>query len=301
MFRFPDEPDTLPAQRTKAQSHVRYQDISQDGKLNLWALPHAIGEVVWQHLLVHQPLYRAIQRAGIVPILTRMVMQGGGGPISVRRTMDAEGGFELGHTTDAHGQVDRLLLNTWAKLGSVIGRMHGPPPSGVGEPVQVGRVFAEHVFTRLFAPPGQRKVLRLEVEGLPEVPPTRLAWRPPHALLTVPPGAELFDRELAPDTAPIVFGLGHTDSNQHVNSLVYPKLFEDAVLRRLFHHGQKTTVLGDYAEVAYRKPCFAGERAQIWLQTFLHEGQLCAVGQFVPDHEPGAKPSCCLRLRFATT
>lgn len=299
MFRFPDEPDVADAQRTKAQSHVRYQDISQDGKLNLWALPHAIGEVVWQHLLVHQALYRKSQLAGIVPILTRMVMEGGGGPISVRRTLDAEGGFQLAHTVDERGQVNRLLLNTWANLGSLIGRMHGPPPPGAGEPVQVGRVFAEHVFTRLFAPPEARKVLRLDVEGLPAVPPTKLSWRRPEDLLTLPPGAQLLDTALAPDAAPTVFGLGHTDSNQHVNSLVYPKLFENAVLRRLHQHGRPLHVLANYAEVAYRKPCFAGECVRISLQAFVHEEHLCAVGVFVPDEPAGGKPYCYLRLRFA--
>src|SRR5205823_12900006 len=44
-------------------------------------------------------------------------------------------------------------------------------------------------------------------------------------------GARALD-EVAPDDFAETFGLVHTDSNHHVNSLVYIRLFEEAALRR---------------------------------------------------------------------
>ena len=61
------------------------------------------------------------------------------------------------------------------------------------------------------------------------------------------------------DPTPLPLGLAHTDANQHVNSLVYPRLFEEAVLRRLATLGKPTALLTRRAEVAFRKPAFAGE------------------------------------------
>ena len=41
-------------------------------------------------------------------------------------------------------------------------------------------------------------------------------------------------------TNPVVFGVVHTDSNHHVNSLVYFRLFEEAALRRFAQLGAAT-------------------------------------------------------------
>src|SRR5258705_9749410 len=108
--------------------------------------------------------------------------------------------------------------------------------------IEVGRCYVEHVFPKLFAPKAERKVLRLDVPGAPAVPATRHVWVPPAALLELPEGATALDAELVADPAPAAFGLMHSDSNQHVNSLVYPRLFEDAALRRLAVHGVPTAL-----------------------------------------------------------
>ena len=68
---------------------------------------------------------------------------------------------------------------------------------------------------------------------LPEVPPVRWPWQAPATLLDLPAGATALDGALTPDDTATVFGLDHTDSNQHVNSLVYPRLLVEATLRRL--------------------------------------------------------------------
>ena len=103
-----------------------------------------------------------------------------------------------------------------------------------------------------------------------------------------------------------MFGLGHTDSNQHVNSLVYPRFFEDAALRRLAALGLPTAAMPVYLDIAYRKPCFAGDRMRIDLTTFELDGRHGARGAFVPwdAPRPGARdavrPHATVRILFDT-
>src|SRR5262249_18859354 len=211
-------------QRATAELPLRYEDVTQDGRLLITALPHFMGQTVFQSLLVKSAASRSHAHAGIFPIMSRLVIEVGGGPVSVRKSVETHGGFEVAHTVDENGQVNRLLLDMWATMSASVSRTNGPRPPNAGERVELGRVFGEHVFTRLFAPPGERKVTRFEDGPWPAVPPARRAWRTPEAILALPEGAEWLEEGFAPDEAPFVFGLAHTDSNQHVNSLVYPRL-----------------------------------------------------------------------------
>jgi len=305
---FPEQPEVPAEQRVRGQSSLSYEDVSQDGRLMLLALPQAIGHVIWQKLMAPHPLTRAAQSTGIVPLLTRYVIEGGEGPVSVRALLEVSGRYQLAHTVGPDGEVARLVLAMWADVSAPIGRTYGPPPPRAGELVRVGRVFAEHVLTRPFAPQGARKVVRLEVEGIPPVPPDRLEWRPPEAVLELPPGGRALDEEPVLDSARVVFGLGHTDSNQHVNSLVYPRLFQDAALRRLAAHGRPTDLLATRLEVAYRKPSFAGGRAAIALRAF-EVGErsgaatgtgrtVGATGAFVEEGSPAGRPLCTVQMTF---
>jgi hypothetical protein len=298
----PDEPDVPASQRGAATSHLRYEDVAQDGRVLLLSLPHSIGLTVWQGVLQHDAAARAMQRSGVIPILTRLTVEGTDATVSVRKPFSFEGCYQMGHTVDERGEVNRIVLNMWTHGSAPIGRTYGPPPERHGEPARVGRVFAEHTFTRLFAPPEQRKVLRLEVEGRPPVPPDRYTWRAPEELLAVPAGATMFDDALVADEVAMAFGMTHTDSNQHVNSLVYPRLFEEAALRRFAARGQKTAVLARALEVSYRKPCFAGERTRIVLRAWREPGgQLGAAGVFLPepaDLERVGRANVFVRMRF---
>jgi acyl-CoA thioesterase FadM len=222
---------------------------------------------------------------GVVPILTRLVIEGTPGPFAVQGRLTAHGAFELSHARGASGDVERIFLDMWADVTAPIGRTHGPPPERAGEVTTAGRIFAEHVFTRLFAPPAERKVTRFDAPGVEPLPPTQRETRALSAILELPPGAVPLDAALRADATPIVFGVTHTDSNQHVNSLVYPRLFEDAALRRFASHGKSTAVLARSIEIGFRKPCFAGETMRIALRAYLLGDKLGAVGVYVSEKD----------------
>ena len=298
MSLIPDRPAVPDEQRASGNFGLRYEDVAQDGRVMLLAMPQAIGEV-WRAVLGDHAKAIALRDQGVLPILTRLVIEGGGGPISVRKPLHAEGCYQLAHTVGADGAVDRILLNMWAAVSGPKSRTHGPPPAGAGEPVDVGRVFAEHIFTRPFGPPAARKVTALAIPGVPAVPPDRWTFEPLASIGELPRGAVPIDREQIADTTRITFGLAHTDRNQHVNSLVYPRLFEDAALRRIAAIGRSTAgLLSRRVELGYRKPCFAGDRMRILLQLFELEGRVGAAGVWVPEDDLEARPHCWARIVF---
>jgi hypothetical protein len=295
----PQVPDT---QRGSGSFMLRYEDIAQDGRLRIEASATGLDVAVWHHLLKEHALARAAMRQGVVPILTRLVVEATPGPFSIEATMQAEGCYALAHGRDASGAVNRLYLNMWTELRAPRGSTYGPEPPRAGEVILAARLFGEHVFTRPFAPPDQRRVLRLDVPGEPPVPEA-LHEPPPHAaLLELPPGATPIDDALAPDAVALPFGLCHTDSNQHVNSLVYPHLFEEAALRRFAARGLSTAVLARSLEIGFRRPAFAGDVLRIALRAFRVGDRLGACGVFVPEaeaHDLGAaRPHAWVRMLF---
>lgn len=279
---FPDVPELPSEQRASASLELRYEDVAQDGRVVVSALPQAIGAVVWRNRLAHHEGSRGLLKQGIVPILTRLVIDAGDEPIPVTHPVEASGGFDLAHEANDSGDVERLFLDIYVDVQGKRGRTHLPPGEGDGVDVSVGRVFAEHIFTRPWGPPDARKVKRLEVEGFPPVPEHRRAFRPLERIAVVPEGATLLDLEPVLDASPIVFGVLHTDSNQHVNSLVYLRLFEEALVRR----HEKNTALARWVEIGYRKPCFAGDRVRVRLQAFTRGDEIGAIGAFVPADDP---------------
>jgi len=247
---------------------LRFEDVAQDGRLMLTGIPHGLGETLWREVLTKHPLQRAMLEDGILPILSRLVIDGLDSPISIARPLHASSAFQLAHTQDGEGHVDRLILNLWLDVHGERGVTHGPPAPGAGARLHVGRAFAEHVFTRPFAPASERKVVRFERAGLPSIPEARYAWRPADELLGLPDGAVWLEAALSPDPVTVALGLGHTDSNQHVNSLVYPKLLETAALRRFAGLGRTSRLLPRAVELVFRKPSFAGESLVLALRAF---------------------------------
>jgi hypothetical protein len=291
MLWFPSEPAIPWTQRAHGDVPLRYEDVCQDGRLMIFGLPHATGVVIWQKLLAHHAL-ASVARQGIIPVLTRFVIEAGDGPFSVRWPLEADGCYQLARAQPK----GHLMLNLWLSAKAPRGRTHGPPPDRAGEPAFAGRVYVEHVFTRPFAPPADRKVTQFSVSGLAPLPADECGWRPPEAALELPPDAQPIDADFVSDDIAHTFGLMHTDSNQHVNSLVYPRLFNESVLRRLQALGRSPKVLARRVEIAYRKPCFAGDRVRFRLRLYEAGTALGAVGALFPDGDTAAKPYCFVHL-----
>jgi hypothetical protein len=259
---FPDVPET---QHGRGDLFFRYEDVTQDGRLGWRASSHGIGAALWRDVLDRHPLAPTLFAQGIVPILTRIVVAVGGGPIAIRSHVHARGGFELVEAVDAAGK-SRFRADMWANIEGTASRTFGPSPENAGERVGLGAMWAEHVLTRPFAPPAERTVAGLP-EGMEAA--RRVAFAPPSAAVGLPEGARWIDDAFVPDAAPLVLGLGHTDSNQHVNSLVYPQVLEDAALRRLHSLGLPIERFVGRMEMAYRKPSFAGDVLTVRVRTFV--------------------------------
>ncbi len=284
---------------------MRYEDVAQNGRLLVESLATSVNETLWNAALREHPLEQHAFAKGTLAILTRFVVETYDGPFSVDGPFDAEARLHLAHGLGKDGQVDRIYLNGWVDTYAPIGRTNFAPPPNAGERTLVGRAFAEHVFTRPFAPIAERRVTRLEIPGVPQIPGALYQPEPPSALGIVPAGVEPLDSGLSLDSTPLVFGLRHTDSNQHVNSLVYPQHFEEAVLRRLARLGHDTRILGRTLEIGYRKPLFAGQTAHVAVALYRDGETIGASGAFYAEEElaragglASAVPNAFVRMSF---
>ena len=282
-----------PGQSTVATTYLRYEDVAQDGRLLPIAAPAATAEL-WRGVLVDHPGARNTLAQGIVPILTRLTLRAHDVSIRVDHPVRVEAGFQLAHDRDAAGEVTRLYMNVWARLHGTAGRLGRNPPGG--DQVLAGEVFAEHTFTRLLAPPGQRGLTRLGVEGYPDVPEVRYAAPAAQTAEELPAGARWLEPP-APDPVELAFSLDQTDSNQHVNSLVYVRAFLEAANRRLAAAGRPLARARSTAiDVGYRKPCFAGDRVRALVGCYEHDGALGAAGRI---EGTDGKPRCYVRIALA--
>jgi hypothetical protein len=275
--RDPSETEALPK-----PVPLRFEDVTQDGRLALEALPNAFGTVLWRDILPSHPVVRQCRERGIVAILTRFVLEGLPGPFSALSILEAEAHVRVAFSEDGH-----LMLDAWGDAYGAIGVTYGSVPHA-GQRAVAGRIFAQHTFTRLFAPPGARRVTRQDVADLVGSIDERPALPTSDALATTPPGAFPIDAVARLDPTRLAFGLVHTDSNQHVNSLVYLRVFEEAALRRFAELGRSTAVLARHLDIAYRKPCFAGQTMRVLLQAFEQNGRLGVLGSLVPEVAGGA-------------
>lgn len=277
---FADRRDSpFAAQRAAGKLHLRYEDVAQDGRVLLTTVPVALG-VLWRSLSIPAPSREKMQREGIIPILTRYSITAFEGPFPIDRPLDVEGGFELTHARDAKGDVSRIFLDMKATVTGKKGRTNLPPPADEGASAVAGTIDVEHVFTRPFAPPDQRKITALDFDGTPFVPEKRRDFVPPQAAIELPKGARAIDADFVEDATRISLGVMHTDSNQHVNSLVYPRLFEEAALRRLAAIGRPTTVLARSLVVTYRRPSFAGESLRVFVRAIETDHGIACTGFF---------------------
>lgn len=250
----------------KAKLPLRFEDIAQDGRIVLSAMQHLLGATTWPDLFQH-PWAGTLRDQGVVPILTYVEIENGDGPFSnVGTVVEADGRWKVG-SVEENGKIERLVVSMWVEATAAIGVTYGEHPR-TGEKTFAGRIYAEHVVTKLFAAPAERKVTRLDVEGFPPLEP--IAYTVPESVSIAP--AQVLDES----ESTVTFGIVHTDGNQHVNSLVYARMFEEAVLRM----PGMANVHARKVRVGYRKPFFAGDKAQVRVRTFEDGGRKGASGTF---------------------
>ncbi len=286
----------------KAEVPIRFEDVTQDGRFVLEALPNAIGPTIWRGILTKNQSFIALLNSGILPMLTRFVLVGTPGPFSANATVDAEGACRMARTEE-NGEP-RYVLDIWADLYAPFGKTYGRARRH-GERALAGRVWAEQMFTRPFAPPGQRRVTHLDFEGAPVVRDARPPAPSAASVASVPEGARPLEPAMRVDPTPIAFGLVHTDSNMHVNSLAYLRMFEEAAMRRLVDLGKTAIWLGRSLEIVYRKPCFAGQVLHVAMQAFEIDGKPGVAAILVdakdatdPAALTQARPHTCARIVF---
>jgi acyl-CoA thioesterase FadM len=265
--------------RAAGKVSLRFEDVTQDGRLVLESLPTALGPTVFRGLLQRDPGTRACFEHGVFPIISRLVLHGMAGPFSANFRVEAEATFQIARSEDG-----RLMLDMWANLYAPLGQTHGPQPGDGAERVLAGQVLAEHVFTRPFAPAGQRRVTDFDFPGAPDVRETRPAPPAGETIAGLPGSAAPLEPSPRADTTPVTFGLCHTDSNMHVNSLAYLRIFEEAALRRFTELGRGSLLLARTIDIAYRKPCFAGQHMRVVQQAFESGGKLGVAAVLVEEH-----------------
>jgi hypothetical protein len=286
LFSAPPMPAFPSGQAATTPGYLRYEDVTQDGRLIPLACPSALAGLWRSSLTVHVGHKNAI-KTGVLPLLTRMTIETLDQKIRVDKEIATRSGFELSRATDG----SRLFMNVWAEIQGSAGRIG--PNATAGELAIAGRLFAEHTFTRPFGPPDQRKVTRLNVEGYPE-PETVYAQPAPASAQEPPEGGRWLD-DLAPDSIDYCFTLDNTDSNQHVNSIAYIRLYIDAAQRRLAAAGHAGKIRSRAVDIAYRKPSFAGDRVRSHVRLFSYEDGVGAAGYIAGDD---GKPRCYVRVAF---
>jgi hypothetical protein len=276
-------------QAITAPGSLRFEDVTQDGRLQPIAIPPSLA-LLWRTVLAPHPGQRNAVKAGVIPILTRLTLVASEQSIRPDQPTEIRAGFLL--TRDP--AAERIYMNVWSQVHATAGRL--ARKATAGELELAGSLFAEHTFTRPLAPPDQRRVTELDVEGYPRLPETLYSAPAASTAQDLPDGASWID-ELAPDATEHAFTLDQTDPNQHVNSLVYIRIFLDAVNRRLATLGKPLKLRTRAVDIAYRKPSFYGDRARAHLRVFELGGSPGAAG-FVAGSD--GKPRCYVRATLVS-
>ena len=138
MFPASPRPEFPSDQHGKTEGHLRYEDITQDGRLMPIAIPPVLSGF-WRSVLSKHKGAMLAGQQGIVPILTRLTMSALDQRIRVDRMLEADTGFQLAHYVDANGEVAKLYMLMWSDVrgaaGSIVPRVPAgplawmPPPS----------------------------------------------------------------------------------------------------------------------------------------------------------------------------
>lgn len=286
-LEFPPIPEVPETFRGVGKTRPRYEDICQDGRLRIQGAWAPIGPILWGGKIPGLlPFMLASRDDGVRSVLTRVFLDGGVGPMSAMSPVETEVRTELARNLDDEGNLRRLLLNTWLVSKAPLGKHGDPSVPASGEPRIISRAYGQHVMTRPAAPAGKHHVTALKMNGEDYLPEPVGEYFPPEGAVEIPSGATLIETDPRDDVVPVVFGLTHTDPNQHVNFLAYANIVESVALRRLHELGFDALFLAKKMELGYRKPCFAGQTCSVVMQAFRYEGDL-GVAVAITDAPPG--------------
>jgi hypothetical protein len=300
--RPPDDPASFIGQESVAP---RYEDISEDGRLRLEGIWHPTGRLLWSGHDLGRTLFQWGRDHGLRTVLSRVVLQAANLPVAPRIPMRTELRYRFEHARHESGEVSRLFFTTWLGTEAPVPDRLGGFARVEGEPRTVARAYGQRTFVRLDAPAGERKVARLPGFEGDGVPPERGEWVEPSSLLLLPEGAEPLEERPRRSSVRIVFGLSHTDANQHVNFMAYPRYLEQAALGHLHDLGLSSRLMARRVELAYRRPSFAGEVIHVALRAFRREGDVGVVAAFVDggdgpdvrgDFSAFGRPRCVARM-----
>jgi hypothetical protein len=282
----------------RADFQIRYDDLTQHGHIKQVTLPMVLARVCMEKLWAHHPLV-VTRKQGIVPILSRLVIESEPIAVSFGSPLEGRGRIELAKEHARDGTVSALFMNSYADVWAIPSRRNKGVDPNAREHVRIGRAFGEHVLTRPFGPAEERKVLSFDVPGHAALPDATHARVRVDKNVELPEGASALDATFTPDAAAWSFGLIHTDLNQHVNSLVYARMFEEAAVRRAAQHGHNRALFARKLSLCYRKPSFAGETMHCMLRAFELDGGFGVVGYLAPQGTPPERANCSFQLQFS--
>ncbi|MDH4122215.1 MAG: hypothetical protein OEV94_10960 [Deltaproteobacteria bacterium] len=247
----------------------------------------------------------ALRKDGIFPLMFFLDFESM--PYSLRQTFqEVDYAIQLFRFKGEDNGGDRLLLN-------MEGTMRGEEGSGKPEHLfhdqhqGKKRVLAKArvvmALTRPTAPPGQRQVASLpQGASLLAEQPWEEPYPSPEELGQPPAG---WRREGGKGTAGVhsvdgVWGIPHTDPNQHVNVLNYiieaenmnTRLLHEAGVPPQAHHLRR-------GRMVFRKPFFAGDTFRVSGQLFSRGGKsilLCGFHKGSADQAFDPRPSVVIRL-----
>jgi hypothetical protein len=249
---------------------VTWAELDADYTLKLPALFHPCLDALTEALAGAFDLF-GMGRRGIAPITHFTEIAAGPEPIALGRPLELRYTVELRRArlpgSAGRAPRDRLLLDQHVTLHGF--RRAGSATDlgfddGSGGPVQAGTFRLVQVFTRPFAPPGEREVREVPAEfrALAERP---LAGPPP-SVEALWAGAEALAERTPPGALPLerVWGRGHTDINHHVTVAEYLRLLETAHVALVLAAGLPVAAHRS-ARMAclFRRPFFAGERCAV--------------------------------------
>jgi hypothetical protein len=282
----------------RADFPIRYDDVTQHGHIKQVTLPMVLAKVCFETLWASHPLFVTRQQ-GIVPILSRLVLESEPVAVSFGSPLEGRGQIQVAQERAHDGAVSALFMNGFADVWAIPSRRNHGVDATTRTPIRIGRAFGEHVLTKPFGPAAERKVLSFDVAGQPALPSAAHTRVRVDSNVELPPGATPLDATFVPDAAAWSFGLIHTDLNQHVNSLVYARMFEEAAVRRAAEHGHNRALFAQKLSLCYRKPCFAGQTLHCMVRAFVLNGAFGAVGYLAPEGTDPARAHCSFQLQFS--